>query len=66
MLNLQFLMLWKSSLDSVLDEVTLAKECPSDELEGSLSNLLKRELIELTSTGYRFQVEFIRRWFIEL
>ncbi|RKZ42006.1 MAG: hypothetical protein DRQ49_03385 [Gammaproteobacteria bacterium] len=56
----------KSSLDSVLDEVTLAKECPSDELEGSLSNLLKRELIELTSTGYRFQVEFIRRWFIEL
>jgi len=51
---------------SALSHATLAKQCFSGKIEGPLSSLLKRELIELTSTGYRFQVEFIRRWFIEL
>ena len=33
------------------------------EADGQLVLLTRRELIELTDGGYRFQVELIRRWF---
>ena len=33
-------------------------------LDKSLSNLSQSDLIEETPMGYRFQVEFIRRWFL--
>jgi hypothetical protein len=36
-----------------------------ERLEESLSLLLRRELIETTSEGYRFQIELIRRWFVK-
>ncbi|MCK5877760.1 MAG: hypothetical protein KAG43_09010, partial [Candidatus Marithrix sp.] len=32
--------------------------------ESAITNLLQRELIESTETGYRFQIELIRRWFV--
>ncbi|WP_346293524.1 ATP-binding protein, partial [Sphaerothrix gracilis] len=35
----------------------------SDISETALPLLLRRELIEITPTGHRFQVELIRRWF---
>ncbi len=44
-------------------EETLRENCP-EEFETTLENLLLRELIELTSDGYQFQVELIRRWFL--
>lgn len=31
----------------------------------TMTHLLKRELIEAVDNGYRFQVELIRRWFLE-
>jgi hypothetical protein len=34
-----------------------------DDLSQSLALLLRRDLIEATEGGYRFQVELIRRWF---
>jgi len=37
----------------------------SEDLPPAIDRLLRRELIELTSDGYRFQVELIRRWFAE-
>ncbi len=37
-------------------------EHPGD-LDQTLASLLRRELIEVTDGGYRFQVELIRRWF---
>ena len=36
-----------------------------DELDLTLALLTRRELIELTDVGYRFQVELIRRWFAQ-
>jgi hypothetical protein len=35
-----------------------------NQLDKSLSNLSQSDLIESTPMGYRFQVEFIRRWFL--
>ncbi len=35
-----------------------------NQLDKSLLNLSQSDLIELTPMGYRFQVEFIRRWFL--
>ncbi|MEM9483726.1 MAG: AAA family ATPase [Cyanobacteria bacterium P01_F01_bin.116] len=35
----------------------------SDDLAPAIDLLLRRELIEATADGYRFQVELIRRWF---
>lgn len=35
-----------------------------DELYRALDLLVRRELIERTGAGYRFQVELIRRWFV--
>jgi hypothetical protein len=37
----------------------------SDELDHALTLLNRRELIESTQAGYRFQVELIRRWFAQ-
>ena len=42
----------------------LAQVCPMD-LEATLKHLLQRELIEPVGDGYRFQVELIRRWFMQ-
>lgn len=42
----------------------LAQQCRQDSLAPLLANLVVQELLELTPTGYRFQVELIRRWFI--
>lgn len=41
----------------------LARDCPREELDATLKQLLQRDLIEETKSGYRFQVELIRRWF---
>lgn len=35
----------------------------SDQLDGTLAALSRRDLIESANGGYRFQVELIRRWF---
>jgi hypothetical protein len=35
----------------------------ADELDETLTQLVRRELIESIDAGYRFQVELIRRWF---
>jgi hypothetical protein len=42
----------------------LEKRGVQNQLENSSSNLLRSDLIESTPMGYRFQVEFIRRWFL--
>jgi hypothetical protein len=44
-------------------EETLRTHYP-EEFETTMNHLLLRELIELTSDGYQFQVELIRRWFV--
>ncbi|MBD2104458.1 AAA family ATPase [Leptolyngbya sp. FACHB-261] len=41
---------------------TLEQQLP-DNLDNTLNLLLRRELIEATDKGYRFQVELIRHWF---
>lgn len=41
----------------------LARDCPREEIEAILKQLLQRDLIEAVKGGYRFQVELIRRWF---
>jgi hypothetical protein len=42
----------------------LAQYYDQNQLATSLTNLVEQELLELTPTGYRFQVELIRRWFV--
>ncbi|HAX77263.1 MAG TPA: hypothetical protein DCY88_15870 [Cyanobacteria bacterium UBA11372] len=37
----------------------------SDNSYSALDLLVKRQLIEQTEEGYRFQVELIRRWFAQ-
>jgi hypothetical protein len=44
------------------DQISEQKYFP-DDLERTLDLLTRRELIEPTDEGYRFQVELIRRWF---
>jgi len=46
----------------VVSRETLAHEFPND-LDRTLDLLTRRELIEPSDGGYRFQVELIRRWF---
>ena len=36
-----------------------------DEFKATMAQLLRRELIENINHGFRFQVELIRRWFVE-
>lgn len=48
--------------EATISQATLTKQFPNS-WEETIDLLLKRELIELTSSGYRFQVELIRRWF---
>lgn len=50
---------------AIVSQQTLAEHCEQDSLENILSSLVQYELIESTDKGYRFQVEFIRRWFTE-
>ena len=45
-----------------LNRATLARQCPTD-LDQALVLPLQREVLEVGETGYRFQVELIRRWF---
>lgn len=42
----------------------LAQYCDKNKLATSLTHLVEQELLELTPIGYRFQVELIRRWFV--
>lgn len=46
---------------SVVERAFLGHEFP-DQIEAALSLLVRRELIEQTDGGYRFQVGLIRRW----
>jgi hypothetical protein len=47
-----------------IEREALAHRLP-DELDHALSLLNRRELLESTEAGYRFQVELIRRWFAQ-
>jgi len=47
---------------TAVDREILAHQFP-DNLDHILAALTKRELIESTHRGYRFQVELVRRWF---
>jgi hypothetical protein len=48
----------------MVNRETLNREI-SNELDRSLIQLIRRELIEPIRDGYRFQVELIRRWFAQ-
>ncbi len=49
----------------VTSEDKLREQCPAEAaFETTIENLLHRELIEPLGSGYRFQVELIRRWFV--
>jgi hypothetical protein len=51
---------------AVIDRAGLARHAglpDDDELDQSVTNMLRREVIEQTKDGYGFQVELIRRWF---
>jgi len=50
---------------AVVSEVELAQHCPDGQWENVLSQLLRGELIEAVGSGYRFQVELIRRAFLK-
>jgi hypothetical protein len=45
------------------DDLRLDGEGDPTVLDGALSRLLQRDLLEAVEGGYRFQVEMIRRWF---
>lgn len=45
-----------------VDETAIARQLLAG-WQGAVELLSQRELIELTPTGYRFQVELIRCWF---
>ena len=47
---------------AVVSRDSLAHPCPEN-LDPTLDQLLRRELIEPVERGYRFQVDLIRRWF---
>ena len=47
---------------AVVSRDSLANHSPEN-LDLTLEQLLRRELIEQVDNGYRFQVELIRRWF---
>ncbi len=48
----------------VLDETWLRERLP-DNFDVCITNLLQRELIIHLGSGYRFQIELVRRWFIQ-
>lgn len=50
---------------AVVSEDTFAYRCPTPDLPYTLARLLRRDLIERCDGGYRFQVELIRRSFVE-
>jgi hypothetical protein len=47
---------------AIVSRQTLLQQFPDADIIFNL--LLQRKLIEEVDDGYRFQVEFIRRWFI--
>jgi hypothetical protein len=58
---LQFLATYDEG--QIANEETLRTHCP-EEFEVTIANLRQRELVEQLGNGYCFQVELIRRWFI--
>jgi hypothetical protein len=48
--------------NAILSKAQILRHYP--QVENSLANLVQCELLESTPTGYRFQVEIIRRWFV--
>jgi hypothetical protein len=51
------------SADAPLRREDVERACSGD-LERTLDQLVRRELIEAVDGGYRFQVELIQRWFV--
>jgi len=49
---------------AVVGQGALARQFP-DDIDHTIDQLLRRELIEPADEGYRFQVELIRRWFAQ-
>lgn len=47
-----------------LDALSQACQLSTTECETTLTNLLRRELVEPLGGGYRFQIELARRWFL--
>ncbi len=47
---------------AVVERHVLARTCPRA-LEQTLAVLVQREVLEPVASGYRFQVELVRRWF---
>jgi hypothetical protein len=48
--------------NAVVDRALLSRHVPKD-LDRTLEGLFRRDLIEESEGGYRFQIELIRRWF---
>lgn len=48
----------------IVEAAVLEQHCSAD-LDQTLLHLIRRELIERVSGGYRFQVELVRRWFAQ-
>ena len=48
----------------IVSRQTISRQFP-DECDRTLNLLFQRELIEEAQDGYRFQVELIRRWFVQ-
>jgi hypothetical protein len=49
---------------AIVNQETLNQRFPGT-LDRTLAQLMRCELIETTGDGYRFQVELIRRWFVQ-
>jgi hypothetical protein len=49
---------------AIVNQAILAQQCPSEQWKITLAKLRQRELIEPVGSGYRFQVELVRRAFI--
>ncbi len=54
----------RSGAGKNLDAQTWRTACPQD-FEANLHIALRRDIIEATNSGYRFQIELVRRWFAQ-
>ena len=52
--------------NAVVRPERIAEQVPPTELDRVLAQLRQHELIETVEGGYRFQVELIRRWFVQV
>ncbi len=48
---------------AILPKIEWRKECPQH-FDQHVRRFLQRELIEPIDSGYRFQIELVRRWFV--